>query len=339
MPKIKHILVIRLSAMGDVAMTVPVLRIFREHYPEVKLTVLTKPFFKPLFKTIADCDVIIADTNRAHRGLSGLWKLSRQLLRLKFDAIADLHNVLRSKILRFFLSKIPNEVIDKGRIEKKALINGSNLVQLKSTHQRYADVFENLGFPLDLSKVNFPEKSSLNSAYIDLIGDEPMPWIGIAPFAAFEGKQYPEELMTQVIEDLAKEYKVLLFGAGGNEAMQLRAWQDQFVNVVNLAGKFTFEQELEVISNLDLMLSMDSGNAHLAAMFGVKVITLWGVTHPFAGFLPFGQPQESAILSDRSMYPKIPTSIYGNKVPEGYENVMSTIKPELVVSKIKSCLT
>ncbi len=339
MPKTKHILVIRLSAMGDVAMTVPILRIFREQYPEVKLTVLTKPFFRPLFDKIKYCEVVVADTNNSHKGISGLWKLSRQLRRLKFDAIADLHNVLRSKILRFFLSNIPHAVIDKGRAEKKALVNRSNLVQLKSTHQRYADVFHNLGFPLDLSEVTYPQKSSLNSTYIDLIGDEPMPWVGIAPFAAFDGKQYPTELMIQVIEELAKTYKVILFGAGDKESMQLRAWQDQYENVINLAGVFTFAQELDVISNLDLMLSMDSGNAHLAAMFGVKVITLWGVTHPFAGFMPFGQPQESAILSDRSIYPKIPTSIYGNKVPEGYENVMMTIKPEQVVSKIKSCLT
>jgi ADP-heptose:LPS heptosyltransferase len=79
---------------------------------------------------------------------------------------------------------------------------------------------------------------------------------------------------------------------------------------------------------------MDSGNAHLAAMYGVPTITLWGVTHPFTGFMPFGQPIERAILPNLAKYDQIPTSIYGNKVPPGYEKVMHTIKPETVIEAI-----
>ena len=83
------------------------------------------------------------------------------------------------------------------------------------------------------------------------------------------------------------------------------------------------------------MISMDSGNAHLAAMLGVKVITLWGATHPFAGFKPFDQPLENCITSDRDKYPLLPTSIYGNKKVEGYEDAMRSILPETVVTKVK----
>lgn len=176
----------------------------------------------------------------------------------------------------------------------------------------------------------------MRSEYIEVIGDAPLKWVGIAPFAAFKGKQYPSELMAEVIAHLSNDYKILLFGAGQEEINQLQSWQDQFENVINLAGVFNLKQELDIISNLDVMLSMDSGNGHLAAMLGVPVVTLWGVTHPFAGFLPFNQPIDSALLSDSTNYPKIPTSIYGNKLPEGYENVMSTITPEQVISKIKS---
>lgn len=82
------------------------------------------------------------------------------------------------------------------------------------------------------------------------------------------------------------------------------------------------------------MLSMDSGNAHLAAMYGVPTVTLWGVTHPYAGFAPFNQ-EAHCLLSDRKLYPAIPTSVYGNEVPEGYQEVMRTIIPEEVVAKIQ----
>jgi len=89
------------------------------------------------------------------------------------------------------------------------------------------------------------------------------------------------------------------------------------------------------MAQLDVMLSMDSGNGHLAAMYGVPVVSLWGVTHPYAGFAPFKQ-ETHCILSDREEYPAIPTSIYGNKVPEGYEEVMRTITPQMVIEKLMS---
>jgi len=108
----------------------------------------------------------------------------------------------------------------------------------------------------------------------------------------------------------------------------------QFESVTNVAGILTFEDELNLISNLDLMISMDSANGHLAAMFGIPVITLWGVTHPYAGFVPFQQPDENQLKADRNKYPLIPTSVYGNKYPPEYENAMATITPSSIVEKI-----
>jgi ADP-heptose:LPS heptosyltransferase len=130
--------------------------------------------------------------------------------------------------------------------------------------------------------------------------------------------------------------KILLFGGGKKEIEILNTLSSGKQNVINMAGKVKFPQELQLISNLDVMLSMDSGNAHIAAMVGVKVITLWGATHPYAGFSPFNQPLENALVSDRNLYPKLPTSVYGNKKVEGYEDVMRTILPFEVVKSIQS---
>ena len=109
-------------------------------------------------------------------------------------------------------------------------------------------------------------------------------------------------------------------------------------NVVSMAGKVSFREELALISNLDAMLSMDSGNGHLAANYGVPVITLWGLTHPYTGFAPFKQPSSNSLLPDLEQYPQIPTSIYGNKVPDGYYDVMRSIPAERVVEKIEEIL-
>ncbi|MCB0445372.1 MAG: glycosyltransferase family 9 protein, partial [Gelidibacter sp.] len=178
----------------------------------------------------------------------------------------------------------------------------------------------------------------LNDKLITIIGNDTKTLIGIAPFAAFKGKMYPLNLMIEVIKTLSNTHKILLFGGGKKEIEQLNALENKYDNVINLAGKLTLDEELDVISNLDVMLSMDSGNAHIAAMLGKKVVTLWGVTHPFAGFAPFNQPDDFALLSDKNKFPLIPTSVYGNKCPETYKDVMKTIEPKTVVKKIEQLL-
>jgi ADP-heptose:LPS heptosyltransferase len=146
--------------------------------------------------------------------------------------------------------------------------------------------------------------------------------------------------MKEVIDTLAQnqEHTILLFGGGQNEKEQLQNLAGDKNNVINMAGKIPFQEELDLISNLDVMLSMDSGNGHIAAMLGVPVVTLWGATHPYAGFLPFNQTLDNALVSDRNQYPQLPTSVYGNKKVAGYENAMRTILPEQVVARIAEIL-
>ncbi|MFH6956090.1 glycosyltransferase family 9 protein [Flavobacterium aquidurense] len=334
----------RLSAMGDVAMTVPVLRAFVKQYPEVKITVISRPFFKPFFDGIPNLEFFAFDEKERHKGFKGLLRLFSDVKKLKIDAFADLHNVLRSKIvsLLFALSGKKRATVDKGREGKKELTRSENKIfrQLPTMFERHVKVFNELGFTLDLSNPQFPEKAILSSEILDLIGDNNQKLVGIAPFAQYDSKVYPKDLMQEVIAKLAenKANKILLFGGGKKEIEILDSFAKPFENVINMAGKIKFQQELELISNLDVMLSMDSGNAHIAAMLGVKVITLWGATHPYAGFLPFNQTIENALVSDRNQYSKLPTSVYGNKVVEGYEDAMRSISPDEIVGKIQKVL-
>lgn len=343
MSKPTHILVIRLSAMGDVAMTVPVLSVLAQTYPQLKITVLSRPFFKPLFEGIPNLSFLEADVYGRHKGF-GLLKLVSEAQRLGIDAVADLHNVIRSKIITHSLKLkgIPSATIDKGRIEKKALVNakGGTISQLKSTHQRYADVFEKLGLPLNLNEYSAPQTKGLNPKLKALLGVEPKKMIGIAPFAAHQSKMYPLDLMKKVIGNLdtSDKYRIFLFGGGNKEIAELKKLENLFKNVVNVAGKLSFEEELSLISNLDIMLSMDSGNGHLAAVYNIPTITLWGVTHPFAGFTPINQPEQNQLLANRNKFPLIPTSIYGNKYPDGYDEAIKTISPDEVVLRIKEVL-
>ncbi len=342
---IQHIAVIRLSAMGDVAMTVPVIRAFVHQNPSVKITVVSRPFFQPFFDEIPNVNFFAVDIKGRHNGFLGLVKLYSDLKKLNFDAVADLHNVLRSIVVRnlFALSGKKVAHTDKGRADKKALTRAENKIfqPVKSMVERHVDTFNELGFFVDLANPIFPEKAILSDEVFKISGEkETRKWIGIAPFAQYDSKVYPLDLMQKVIDNLAKNqtYKIFLFGGGKKEIVQLNALAEAKDNVMVAAGKLSFTQELQLISNLNLMLSMDSGNAHIAAMLGLKVITLWGATHPYAGFKPFYQPMDYCLTSNREQYPLLPTSVYGNKKVEGYQNAMRTISVVKVVEKINSNL-
>ena len=344
MSKTKHILVFRLSAMGDVAMTVPVLRALVTQYPEVKVTVVSRPFFEPFFSGISNVSFFGIDLKKRHKGFIGLIRLYADLRKLNINAFADLHNVLRSKIVRFLFIVTGKKVAatDKGRAEKKALIRAENKIfaPVTSMIERHVTTFQKLGFSINIEKPIFPSIALLSNEILKITGIKNEKWIGIAPFAQYATKVYPIDLMQEVIDGLAKEpIKIFLFGGGEEEIKKLNQLKKEYTNVIVVAGKVKFQQELDLISNLDVMLSMDSGNAHIAAMLGVKVITLWGATHPYAGFQPFHQPNDFCLTADREQYPLLPTSIYGNKQIPGYENVMRTILPTTVIEKIKESLS
>lgn len=331
--------------MGDVAMTVPVVRALVEQNPQLKVTIVSRPFFKPFFDGIANVNFFAVDLKERHKGFLGLLHLYSDLKQLNVDAIADLHNVLRSKVIRalFALSGKKAAFTDKGRKEKKQLTRSENKIfkPIQSMVEKHVDAFAKLGFSVNLSNPKFPKKAILSSEILKVSGEkEYSKWIGIAPFAQYESKVYPQDLMQKGIDELAlnSNNKIFLFGGGKKEIEILNSFANGKQNVVVIAGKLNFQEELQLISNLDVMLSMDSGNAHIAAMLGIKVVTLWGATHPYTGFSPFNQPLENCLVSDREKYPLLPTSVYGNKKVAGYEDVMRTISIEKVVFSIQSQL-
>ena len=322
--------------MGDVAMLVPVLRCLYAQNQNIQITLVTRNRFAPIFKEFSKLQLMTPDFTGTHKGLKGLYRLYKELKQTKPQRIADIHHNLRSRILRLFfrLSFARIKVIDKGYTDRKRLTHPTKktMKPLTPQHYRYVDVFSRLGFALDVDKHEFPIKPGLpkSSLKIDLPADRK--WIGIAPFAAHSGKVYPLDLMQKVVGYLQQEHSVFMFGYGPKEATQIYIWAKAYPNVIPNALEMSFSDQLDLIANLDVMISMDSANGHLAANFDVPVITLWGMTHPFLGFFPFGQ--NNHLIVDREKFPKVPTSPYGKKVPKGYRDAMRTITPEKVIEMV-----
>jgi ADP-heptose:LPS heptosyltransferase len=340
----KHILIIRLSAPGDVAMTVPVLHSFQKTCPSVRLSILTNKRLEPLFKGLK-ASLFFAETKTRHKGLAGLLKLFRELNSTNkdfpIDAVADLHNVLRSQVIRklYELKGIPVQVIDKGREEKKSLTRKENkiLKQLPSSFDRYRNVFNRLGFEFEYNFSSvFETKPLLPGNIISLTGNKNEKWIGIAPFATYKEKMYPLEKMEMVIKQLNCPGQKLFFFGSMAESAILEEWENKFPGTVNVAGKLSLEEELILMSHLDVMLSMDSANMHFASLVNVPVVSVWGATHPFAGFLGWKQQPGNVVQVDLFCRP---CSVFGNKPCYRHDwACMNLIQPEHISGRIENQL-
>lgn len=303
--------------MGDVALSVPIIKSLSVQYPDYELFMITRKTFNPFFSDIKKLTLINPDFKGKHKGIKGLFKLFKEIKEdVKPDIFIDIHNVLRTKILRvlFSLSGIKSYIINKGRKEKKKLCKKSNkkLFQLKHSAQRYIDVFLKAGIKFKINnKTHFPYLKS--NANYDFLNNKSSKKIGIAPFAMHEQKQYPIVKMKELISLLnQKSYKIYIFGGGKKEKYTAKTIEAEFENVISLIGKFSLKEEIEIISNLDLMISMDSANMHIAALTGIKIVSIWGATHPFAGFTPFISDDKSFIIQNKNLACR-PCSVFGNK--------------------------
>ncbi len=337
-----HILVIRFSAMGDVAMVVPVIKNALQQNPQLQITVVSNSFFSPLFTGLERCHFYGADLKGKHKGATGIFKLFKELKKQsKFNAIADLHGVLRSQLLKSFfkIAGIPIASIDKGRAEKKALTQKENksLKQLPTSFERYAAVFNKLGININLNTFQSVYAIQPIPVAVQQLFTSGNKIIAVSPFAQHIEKMYPIEKMKTVVYELAKlGYSIFLFGAKGNESKQLQQWEIEISNVHNMAGKFSLQEELAIISNTKLMLSMDSANMHLAALFGIPVVSIWGATHPFAGFYGWGLSQNNIVSIDISCRP---CSVFGNKpCYRGDHACMQQITEKMIVDKITTLI-
>ena len=337
--KKEHLLILRFSSLGDVAMTVPVIRCLLKTYPNLLLTIVSRKTMQPLFNEFKNVNFFPVDFNHRHKGLKGIYQLYRDIQKLSITRVADLHSVIRTDLLCFFfkINFFHVRKISKARFEKYLLTRKKNkkFQPLTPTIYRYVDVFRRLGFPIDFQKHEFPVKKGILPKIIskEISKNKNEKLIGIAPFAAFPGKIYPLDLMQKVIAYLQKDHKIFLFGKGKKENEKFYIWENAYPNVCSVAELISFDDQINLISNLDLMISMDSANGHLSSNFAIPTITLWGVTHPFCGFTPFGQPLENSIFLDRDKYPEIPTSIYGKKVFKGYKKALRSIDPKVIIEK------
>ena len=351
----------RFSALGDVAMLAPVVREYAARHTDDELWVMSKPFHAPLFEGMAPNVYFLAkDPKKDYKGIRGLYRLFRELNAMHFDLVIDEHDVLRTKFLRklFRLHGYKVSHINKHRSLRRKITapeGKKELFRLPTAFENYSEAlgasseelrvkseeFKLRGEKEDVSE-ECQSKGNSNSSLLTLNSSLK---IGLAPFAAHAGKIYPVERMERVIELLIErrpDCRIILFGGGGKEREQMTAWAERYSNV-ELASTLSEElrvktlhsslyYELQLMKTLDVMVSMDSGNMHMASLMGTRVVSIWGATHPWAGFLGWGQSEADCV--QRHDLKCRPCSIYGNKPCLRGDMECMNIEPSKVVEQL-----
>ncbi len=333
------ILLLRFSAMGDVAMTAAALREYAPVHPNIRFTMVSRPLFAPFFTGMNNVAFMAVDFKKNYKGLAGIWRLFHTLRRQKPDVVADMHDVLRTKILclLFRLWGFKVKKINKGRAEKYQLTrrHHKQLKPLKNMLERYSDVLlAATGRAAITAKNSVAAKPVIETAENKVTH---LVKIGVAPFAKYKEKIYPLERMEKVVAHFAhlKNVEILLFGGGAEEIGRLAEWESKYAGVTSLAGKMSLSEELMQLSTMDVVISMDSANMHMASLVGVPVVSIWGATHPFVGFTGWKQPETNNIQID--LYCR-PCSVFGNKPCFRHDYACMNIPEQVIIDKITAIL-
>ncbi len=314
-----HLVVLRFSAIGDVALTIPVLLAVQKKYPTTRITVVSRPFFKSLFTDLG-FDFLPADFSKKHKGFKGNLVLAKEILeKLEPTHIIDLHQVLRTAIIRNYLrlKEIKTFKIDKGRHDKKRLTRKKDKLRNTLLHscERYANVFAKAGFEIDFNPQSpiLPKYQNSEAEKLSRELSAQKVQIGIAPLATHAGKIWPKEKVKQLIGHLIKQnFGVVLFG-GPSDIEQLNKLKEENSNVTILAGRFNFSGEIAFMRHLEAMVSMDSSNMHLASLAGIPVVSIWGATHWQTGFYALGKNENLRTEIPETELDCRPCSVFGNK--------------------------
>lgn len=284
-------LILRLSTLGNVAMTVPVVASLSVRYPEHQWIVVAQKPLGAMFHGLQN----VRYHEVSPQLLRSATALYRSLQGYHPDAVFDLHGICTTRLVGwlFRLHGVPVYTIDNHRRAQLLLkLRGAKGQHaLPTAFERYAETFRKGRFVTDAAFVSLPLNEEARDAVRRRFGQKSGRWIGIAPFAKSKSNMLPYRVMKEVIQHLTAQAntRIFLFGAGKIECEMLRQWASVFPNTESVAGCLPLSEELELMRQLDVMLCMDSANQHLASLVQLRAVSIWCATHPYMGFAGWKQ--------------------------------------------------
>lgn len=306
-------LIVRISPISNVAMVVPLLESMVRLHPDEEFVVVSRAFLEPLFSPLCNVRFVGVDLRGEHKGLRGIVRLVSELKHMKITKVIDLQRNGYSSLFILML-RIAHPLSRHYAIRREhmrewwLLWRGYKRAKaLTTVFDLYRRCFQTAGYKTDNKFSVLPalNDDSVAQKLASVYGRKQGYWIGVAPFAQHRGKVLPPRKMREVIAhfDRRGDTTVFLFGAGEVEYEMLSDWETRFTHVHAVYTALNLREELELMRHLDVMLSMESANMHLASLVGLPVVSVWGASHKSGGSLGWNQTEQNIVEKGLSCRP------------------------------------
>jgi ADP-heptose:LPS heptosyltransferase len=324
MQPIKKILVIRLSSIGDIILTTPLLRSMNVAWPDARIDYCTKAPFASLLAANPRISTIYSTEHPPEEA---------------YDLVVDLQNNIRSHAIVRNLQAGAVARYKKANWKKWLLVQCK--INFYSTYQsvveRYLDAVKEFGASADLQGCELypaPDEKAFASAFFD--GGQKT--LALCFGAKHLTKRYPPPHFVSILSLVLKEkpLQVLLLG-GKEDASQaseiMNGLPDEYRSMVlNLAGSCSLMQTAALLERSEAVLCNDTGLMHMASAFGNRLFVLFGSSSSAFGFLPYHTPYDLFVVDGLSCRPC--SHIGRDRCPKGHFRCMNNLSQTLIAGKI-----
>ncbi len=310
------ILIIRFSSIGDIVLTSPVIRCLKNQVANAEIHYVSKVSFQSILENNPYIDTLHLLDKK------GLKPLIKTLKAENFDYIIDLHNNLRTRIIKLALRK-KSFSFNKLNI-KKFLFTNFKINKMPKIHivDRYLETTKVLGVENDAKGLDYfiPKKDEID---IVAYGIEKN-FIGFVIGAKFATKRLPIHKIISICKKI-KEPIVLLGGPEDKETGEKILNNLAKENMFNACGKFNLNQSASLVKQAKIIITHDTGLMHIAAAFNKKIISIWGNTVPDFGMYQYVSPKNKTIIEVKNLACRPCSKIGYKKCPKGHFDCMEKI--------------
>lgn len=333
---IKNILIVRLSSLGDVLLTTPMIKDTKSAYPNATVNFVVQNTYEDIIKYNPNIDqLFLYDRNFSEEEFINFKNtLTENLPHKKYDIVFDLQKNRRSQKITKGISETIRKV-DKRRLAKLLLVNFK--VDIFKLPIMMPDVYRNTGsdyFEKESDKLEFWLKGEKD--YKKEKFSIPPKKIGFAPGSQHFTKRWLPTYFGMLGKLLHKEFKSEIHIFGSKEEQKYAIEIEDFVNIYDHTGKYTIYETAEIIDEMDLFITNDSGLQHVAAARQIPTISIFGSSSKKFGFTPYGT--KSLIIENNDINCRPCSHIGRAKCPKGHFRCMIDLSPELVLGDILSFL-
>jgi ADP-heptose:LPS heptosyltransferase len=327
-------LIIRLSSIGDIVLTTPIIRCLHKKYPDAAIHFLTKKKFAPILQ-------YNPYINKVHTLDDDFDLMLQEVEKESFDYIIDLHHNIRTLKVKRHLKKATSFSLNKLNVQKFIYTSFKiNILPQKHIVDREFECVKKLGITNDEMGLDYfiPEADKIKKN--DIPTSHQLGYIAISIGAALVTKKMPLQKLQQLCASIHHPI-ILLGGLEDFDDGKAIAAQDD-IKIYNACGKFNLNESADIISNAKLLITHDTGLMHIAAAFQKPIVSIWGNTVPAFGMYPYygtKSSQKYDVVQVNNLRCRPCSKIGYDKCPKGHFKCMQQININEIIELVKLHLT